>query len=166
MKVQAEVERPKYNKKTRFTTYSGGPCFYSELWLANSISRGKAGRKGNLQVKAAGIAVHVQHLAGKVKAGYLFGFHGFGGNLLYLYAAAGYNRLLNGSEAFGGKGKGFDGFPQPLALLPGNLVYLCFPGDAAAAYYNGNHFAGQQQGKGIYKSFVLELGKIPQKAGV
>ena len=42
------------------------------------VSGSKGSGEGNLQIEAAGVAVHVQHLAGKVKTGQQLGLHRLG----------------------------------------------------------------------------------------
>ena len=76
--------------------------------MLDGLPGGVAGGKGDLQIKAAGIAVHIQQLAGKVKAGDEFGFHRFWVDLRDVHPACGDDRLLNGSEGNRCDGHGFD----------------------------------------------------------
>lgn len=56
--------------------------------------------KGNLQVEAAGIGIHIYNFAGKEKPFYQPGFHGAGINFLNRHAAGSNDSLFNRPEAF------------------------------------------------------------------
>ena len=55
---------------------AGSIGWFYEKSAVVSVSKGSG--EGNLQIEAAGVAVHVQHLAGKVKTGQQLGLHRLG----------------------------------------------------------------------------------------
>ncbi len=76
-----------------------------------------AGRKSDLQIKAAGETVHVQHLSGKVKAFRLSGLHGFGIHLPNIHAAPGNDRFIEPPSGLQPDGQRLKRSQQRFALL-------------------------------------------------
>ena len=64
----------------------------------DAVARGKARRKGNLQVEPARKGVYVQHLAAEIQTLHQLALHGLGVYVLDAYAARGYDSLLKPSE--------------------------------------------------------------------
>ena len=119
-----------------------------------------SGTPGNLQVVAAGVGVHVQHFAGKVKAGAELGLHGFRIHLLHIHAAGGDHRVGKVAPLSNGHLPVLDKPHQLPLLLLGDLIGPGGRVHAPALNHHRLHAGGQQLHQRALCALVGQQGKI------
>ena len=100
------------------------------------------GSPGDLQVKAAGIGVQIEHLSGKVQPRHELGTHGARVDLLERHAAGGNDGLVNGPRAGDRHRKMLEQLHELMPLLARDGVDLRILRDAGQTHEHRDHIAG------------------------
>ena len=143
---------------------NGDADLFHEMLSSSFPSSQMSCGPGNLQIKAAGIGIHIYNFTGKIEPGALLGLHGGGIDLRNFNPTAGDNGLLYRPRAGDRDIKAFDRLQQSAALSLSNIMHFGFRRNAGALHYQRYHQPGQQRAQGVGKAPVMVLLKVPQNA--